>query len=108
MKGHSGFYTLKLSPHSRDAWIRFLVFPIKSFVLISLASSIVLGFFPSLNTSTPNAAELFAELTARPLYACAAILMVAALLFAVFGPKGHAFLCVGFAAGAFFIAPSPI
>jgi hypothetical protein len=90
---------MQIIPHSRQDWLRFLVFPFKAYAFIAPILFLVFASLPRPRHSPPDAAAIPLLL----LYPCGLILLLAALLFGLFGPKGHALSCVGFAAVEFII-----
>jgi hypothetical protein len=91
----------RIIPHGKENWLRFAVFPFKAYVVIAPILFLILSLIPRPHHSgLPEALALFLVF----LFPCALVLLFAALLFALFGPKGHALDCVIFAIAAFFIA----
>jgi hypothetical protein len=88
---------MQMIPHGKQEWLRFVVFPFKAYAFIAPALLfIIAASFPrSRHSGHPDAAALLLAL----LLPCSLILLFAAFLFALFGPKGHALPCLGFAAG---------
>jgi hypothetical protein len=94
--------TWTIIPHGKENWLRFVVFPFKAYVVIGPILFLILSqIIPRPHHSSPP--EALALLLVL-LFPCALILLFAALLFALFGPKGHALDCVIFAVLAFFAA----
>jgi hypothetical protein len=91
---------MQMVPHSKEEWLRFLVFPFKAYVAIGPVLFGIVASIPLPRLTAGEAAIPALEL----LFADALILLIAAGLFALFGPKGHALSCVGFAAVALIVA----
>ena len=90
---------MQIIPHSRHDWLRLFVFPFKATIIISpVLFFVVECIFPH-SRRNPLGAAVMPLITAL-LYS-GLILLLTALLFAIFGPKGHALPCVGFAVAAF-------
>ncbi len=91
---------MQFIPHSKQEWFKFVVFPFKAYAFIAPVLFFIIALVPRPRHTAPEAAAIPLVL----LFPCALILLFAALLFALFGPKGHALSCVGFAVAEFIIA----
>ena len=91
---------MHICPHSKQDWLRFVAFPFKAYVVIAPMLFLISVQFPRPRHSGPTDAEVFLILS---LFPCSLILFIAALVFALAGPKGFALPCVGFGAAAFII-----
>jgi hypothetical protein len=76
------------------------VFPFKACVCVESVIFLIVDF------TNPHYRYLLrsADIPLILLFSCGLILLLGAILFAIFGPKGHAFSCVVFAFTAFLIA----
>ena len=92
---------MQIIPHSKQGWLRFAVLPFKAYVFIAPVLFQISIRLPHPRHSGPTDVEEFLLLG---LMLCALILFLAALIFALVGPKGFALSCVGFAVAAFIIA----
>jgi hypothetical protein len=92
---------MQIIPHSKHDWLRFLMFPFKAY-----ACNATILFFFFIQFRGPRHTHLLDALAFLLLgsFLDAAILLLAALLFSLFGPKGHALSCCGFAVSAFVLA----
>ena len=91
---------MQIIPHSKQGWLRFAVLPFKAYVLIAPILFLISIRLPHPRHSGATDAEVFLVLG---LSYCSIILFLAALIFALAGPKGFALPCVGFAVAAFII-----
>ena len=98
---------MQIIPHGRQDWLRVVVFPFKAYVVISTLMFFVSATFPHPPHSGGTWAESFYLGSLIP---CGLILLLAALLFGFFGPKGHALSCAFFGLAACLICAfiSPI
>jgi len=91
---------MQIIPHSKQEWLRLAVFPFKAYGCIAPVLVFIITSLPRPRYTPLDAVFLPCML----LFPCAVILLIAGLLFAIFGPKGHAHSCVGFAVAVFIIA----
>ena len=91
---------MHICPHNKQDWLRFAVFPFKAYVVAAPLLFLISVQFPRPRHSGPTDAELFLILS---LFPSSLFLLLAALAFALAGPKGFALPCVGFGAAAFII-----
>ena len=88
---------MNIFPHSKQDWLRFVVFPFKAYVIIAPVLLLVSSELPRPRHSGATDAEVFLVLGLIP---CSQILLLAALIFALVGPKGFALPCLGFSLAA--------
>jgi hypothetical protein len=90
---------MQIIPHNRHDWLRFLMFPFKAYVVMT-----PVVYFIVAAVLWPRRVPDYAFPIIGLLFLCGLILLFAALVFAIFGPKGHTFSCVGFAVAAIIFA----
>lgn len=89
-----------LFPHTKHEWLRVVLFPFKAFTVIAPVTFFVsVSLHPTRRFPATHAEELF---TALLLYD-AVILLLAAWLLGLTGPKGFALPTAGFGLAAFLI-----
>ncbi len=91
---------MKIIPQSGRQWLALALLPFKAYTVIA-----PLLLFVSVSSPRPphsSATDAEASLVIG-LFPCAAILLFAALVLALVGPKGKALACAGFGAAAFII-----
>ena len=91
---------MQLFPHTKQEWLRVLLFPFKAFTVIAPVMFFVsVSLQPTRRISPTHAQELFPVL----LLYDALILLFAALVLRCVGPKGFALPTAGFGLAAFLI-----
>jgi hypothetical protein len=91
---------MQVIPHSKQDWLRFVVFPFKAYVVIAPLLFFISTRIPH-PRHQPTSADVFFVVSLVP---CSLILLAAALVFSLFGPKGFAFPCLGFSLAGLIIA----
>jgi hypothetical protein len=92
---------MKISPQSRQEWLAFALLPFKAYTILAPLLFVVSA---TLLARPPHTGAADAEvLLVLGLLPCSAILLTAAAVFALVGPKGTALPCAGFGAAAFII-----
>jgi hypothetical protein len=90
---------MHILPRNRKEWLEILLFPFKAYIFIApLMVAITVECFTPYNVRTPE--QVFVILGLLP---CSAVLLVAALVLALVGPKGTALPCLGFALAALIV-----
>ena len=97
---HDFDVAMRILPQTKLDCLRLAVFPFKAYAVI--APSLILVLAPFLHTRHSGPAEALV-LVVLSLFPCAAILLLAALVFAIVGAKDFAISCAGFGAAAFVI-----
>jgi hypothetical protein len=85
---------MQIIPLNKQGWLRALVFPFKAYVIIAPVLLLISVQFPHPRHSGATDAEAFCVVSLGP---CCLVLLLAGMLFSIFGPKGHAASCFGFA-----------
>jgi hypothetical protein len=91
---------MQIHPQSKRDWLRLVVLPFKAYVVIAPLLFLISIQLPRPRRSGPTDADVF---LINSLFPCSLILLFAALLFALAGPKGLALPCGVFGAVAFII-----
>ncbi len=91
---------MRIFPQSKEDWLRFLVLPLKAYVVVAPVLFLVSFQLPRPLHSGATDAE---ALLVVSLFPCSLALFLAALLFALTGPKGFALPCAAFGLAAFAI-----
>ena len=84
---------MKIVPHSRQEWLNVVLTPFKAYAVIAPGLLIVSAMFPHPRHTGATEAEALLVVLFFP---CGALLLLAALLFALIGPKGSALPCAVF------------
>jgi hypothetical protein len=92
---------MQIVPHNKYDWLRLLVLPFKAYVVIAPLLFLISAQFPRPRHGGPTDAEALLVVCLIP---CSLILLLAALLFALIGPKDFALPCAFFGALAFLLA----
>jgi hypothetical protein len=91
---------MHILPQNDDQWLGFMVLPFKVYTIAAPLLFLISSNFPQPRHTGPTDVEAFLIIG---LFPCSAILLVAALALAFFGPKGSALPCLGFGVAAFAI-----
>ena len=83
---------MNIFPHSKQDWLRFVVFPFKAYVIIAPVLLLVSSELPRPRHSGATDAEVFLVLGLIP---CSQILLLAALIFALLDRRVSRFLVWG-------------
>jgi hypothetical protein len=91
---------MHILPQNDDEWLGFMVFPFKAYTVIAPLLFLVSAQLPRPRHSGATDVEAFLIMG---LFPCSAILLLAALALAFFGPKGSALSCLGFGLVGFLV-----
>lgn len=91
---------MQILPYTKHQWLKAALFPFKAFVVIA---PIIFQISVSLHPYHRFPATDFEALLDGLLFLDGVVLLFAALLLAVGGPRGHALPAVGFAIAAFVV-----
>jgi len=91
---------MKILPRSRQAWLGLVLLPFKAYTVLAPILLVLSASLPRPRHTGATEAE---ALLVFGLFPCSLILLLAALVLALVGPKGKALSCACFGAAAFII-----
>jgi hypothetical protein len=92
---------MQIIPHSKQDWLRLLVFPFKAYVIIAPLLFLISIQFPRPRISGATNSEVFYLVSLLP---CSLILLLSGLISSFAGRKHFAFSCFGFSLAALVVA----